>query len=71
MADGSFYEGEFTNGEIEGHGYRFFAANRNTYSGQFHMGELHGQGVMKYGDGSAYEGEWIRNCRQGEKSICY
>ena len=65
MNDGSYYEGEFKDGEIEGHGFRYYALSKNTYSGKFHLGELHGQGVMKYSDGSVYEGEWRRNRRQG------
>lgn len=66
MADGSYYEGEFTNGEIQGHGFKFFARSGNTYSGQFLQGELHGQGVMNYSDKRVYEGEWHRNLRQGK-----
>ena len=66
MADGSYYEGEFKNGEIEGHGYRYYNLTGNMYTGQFHMGELHGQGVMKYSDSSVYEGEWCRNDKEGK-----
>ena len=70
MADGSYYEGEFTRGEIEGHGLRFCAATGNTYSGQFHQGEFHGQGVMRYKNGSSiYEGNWQHNLRQGRLSL--
>ena len=29
MADGTYYEGEFQNGEIEGHGFKYFASNGN------------------------------------------
>jgi len=66
MADGSYYEGEFDKGEINGHGYRYFASSRNVYSGEFHLGEINGQGVMRYADGSTYEGEWENNKRHGE-----
>ena len=65
MADGSYYEGEFEDGEIQGHGYRYFAINKNTYSGEFCQGEMNGQGVMHYGNGSVYEGQWYRNRREG------
>ena len=61
MADGSYYEGEFHNGEIAGHGFKYFALNGNTYSGEFHSGELQGQGVMNYSNGTAYEGQWSQN----------
>ena len=67
MADGSYYEGEFENGEIKGHGFRYNALNGNTYSGEFLDGEFQGQGVMDYRDGSVYEGDWFRNKRQGRK----
>ena len=65
MTDGSFYEGEFINGEIEGHGFRRWASTANTYSGQFYNGEMHGHGSMTYGRGGTYEGEWQNNKREG------
>lgn len=65
MADGSFYEGQFNDGEIQGHGYRRWASTRNEYTGQFVKGEMTGHGVMAYGDGSRYEGQWLNNCREG------
>jgi len=65
MADGSFYEGQFIDGEIQGHGFRRWAATRNEYTGQFVKGELNGHGIMIYGDGSRYEGEWLENRREG------
>lgn len=66
MADGSFYEGQFIDGEIQGHGFRRWASTRNEYTGQFVKGELNGHGIMMYGDGSRYEGEWIENQREGK-----
>ena len=65
MADGSYYEGEFDRGEINGHGVRYFATTGNLYCGEFSAGELHGQGVMTYADGSTYEGTWAHNKREG------
>jgi len=65
MADGSYYEGQFDRGEINGHGLRYFALNGNFYSGEFSAGELHGQGVMRYSDGSTYEGTWSENKQEG------
>jgi len=69
MADGSFYEGQFIDGEIQGHGFRRWAATRNEYTGQFIRGELNGYGIMLYGDGSRYEGEWVDNRREGEGKL--
>ncbi|XP_015754189.1 PREDICTED: MORN repeat-containing protein 1-like [Acropora digitifera] len=69
MADGSFYEGQFVDGEIQGHGFRRWASSRNEYTGQFVKGELNGHGIMVYGDGSHYEGEWQDNKREGEGKL--
>ena len=35
MADGSYYEGEFKDGEIDGYGFRKWQHNGNCYSGEF------------------------------------
>ncbi|XP_061189942.1 MORN repeat-containing protein 1-like isoform X2 [Saccostrea echinata] len=65
MADGSYYEGTFTNGEIDGKGMRYFSQTGNKYTGQFCKGELHGRGMMVYADGSVYDGEWYKNRKHG------
>ncbi|CAH1780105.1 unnamed protein product, partial [Owenia fusiformis] len=69
LGDGSYYEGEFTEGEITGHGFKYTSCNGNKYSGQFVQGEMHGQGIMEYGNNSRYEGEWVRNRRVGYGSL--
>lgn len=38
----------------------------NEYCGQFSQGEVHGYGVMKYFDGTLYEGEFNYGARAGE-----
>lgn len=65
FVDGSYYEGTFVNGEIDGFGTRFFAATGCKYQGQFEKGELQGKGRMTWPDGSIYEGQWVKNRRQG------
>lgn len=65
MSDGSFYEGEFNNGEISGSGVRKWTSTGNIYEGEFFRGELTGKGTMKYSNGSIYEGDWYENMRQG------
>ncbi|XP_040591033.1 MORN repeat-containing protein 1 isoform X2 [Mesocricetus auratus] len=60
LKDGSYYEGEFVDGEITGEGYQHWAWSGNTYSGQFVLGEPQGHGVMKYKAGGYYEGEFFR-----------
>ena len=69
MRDGSYYEGQFVNGEIEGTGKRFWASSGNNFEGHFSRGEINGKGVMKYGDGSEYEGSWEDNKREGMKCL--
>ncbi|CAK6440514.1 unnamed protein product [Pipistrellus nathusii] len=63
--DGSYYEGEFADGEIMGRGCRHWAHTGNTYSGQFVFGEPQGQGVMEYRAGGRYEGELSHGVREG------
>uniref|UniRef100_A0A4X2M9F4 MORN repeat containing 1 n=1 Tax=Vombatus ursinus TaxID=29139 RepID=A0A4X2M9F4_VOMUR len=67
--DGSYYEGEFVDGEIIGRGQRYWASSGNTYSGQFVLGELQGHGIMKYKDGGKYEGEFSHGVREGHGSL--
>ncbi|XP_063001600.1 MORN repeat-containing protein 1 [Elgaria multicarinata webbii] len=63
--DGSYYEGEFADGEITGNGFRYWTSTGNTYSGQFLVGEIHGHGVIQYADGGKYEGEFSYGVREG------
>ncbi|XP_031235593.1 MORN repeat-containing protein 1 isoform X4 [Mastomys coucha] len=64
--DGSYYEGEFVDGEITGEGYQHWAWSGNTYSGQFVLGEPQGHGIMKYKAGGHYEGELSQGLREGQ-----
>ena len=66
MRDGSYYEGSFDNGEIEGEGVRFWSHDGKLYRGSFSGGECHGQGVIQYKDGSTYEGQFEHNKREGD-----
>ncbi|XP_070241176.1 MORN repeat-containing protein 1 isoform X1 [Bos mutus] len=63
--DGSYYEGDFVDGEITGEGCRHWALTGNTYTGQFVLGEPQGHGIMKYQAGGHYEGELFRGLREG------
>lgn len=71
MRDGSYYEGEFNEGEINGTGTRYWSHNQNVYEGQFDQGEMNGMGVMKFGNGDQYEGQWADNKMQGEGTFKY
>ncbi|PVD20460.1 hypothetical protein C0Q70_18616 [Pomacea canaliculata] len=65
MKDGTYYEGQFVNGEISGHGFKFFASSKCKYTGEFLNGELNGHGIMHYSDNTIYEGQWQKNKKQG------
>ncbi|ESO89935.1 hypothetical protein LOTGIDRAFT_192458 [Lottia gigantea] len=69
MKDGSYVEGQFKNGEIDGDGFKYFVTSGAKYSGQFQKGELHGHGVMQYKDGSQFDGQWVFNKRQGHGTL--
>lgn len=69
MKDGSRYEGEFENGEINGKGERHYA-DGTVYQGRFHAGEKHGYGEITYArTGEWYKGEWNLNVRQGQGTL--
>ena len=55
--DGLTYEGEFKDGEPNGHGVLQYA-DGSTYVGEFEDGNLQGRGVLRYFEGSTYEGEF-------------
>ena len=65
LQDGTYYEGQFTHGEITGHGFKYFSSTKCKYKGQFYKGEMHGKGLMTYPDGSEYEGQFVHNRKSG------
>ncbi|XP_059756753.1 MORN repeat-containing protein 1 isoform X7 [Balaenoptera ricei] len=76
--DGSYYEGEFVDGEITGEGCRHWAltgqghlvdADGQAYWGSFHDNKRHGQGRMVFRNGDEYEGDWVRDQRQGHGTL--
>nr|XP_045004596.1 MORN repeat-containing protein 1 isoform X2 [Jaculus jaculus] len=77
--DGSYYEGEFVNGEITGEGCRLWAwsgqgvledKDGQVYQGSFHDNKRHGRGHMVFKNGDKYEGDWVRDQRQGHGVLC-
>ena len=59
-----FYEGEFSNGKLIGHG-KYQWANKCTYEGEFLDGNMHGKGIYKWPDGDMYEGQYVNNIKEG------
>ncbi|KAK2504314.1 hypothetical protein MC885_011287 [Smutsia gigantea] len=77
--DGSYYEGEFVDGEIMGEGFRHWAwsgygclvdLDGQTYWGSFHDNKRHGHGRMAFRNGDTYEGDWVWDQRQGHGVLC-
>jgi len=65
MKDGTYYEGNFQEGEINGKGERRYP-DGSIYKGEFKSGERHGYGDIQYTKtGEWYKGEWHLNMRQG------
>ncbi len=66
--DGSCYTGEFQNNEYHGHGVRKMVKYGQVYTGIFENGKSD-SGVMKYDDGSVFEGKMDENfeaCLEGK-----
>ncbi|XP_075244368.1 uncharacterized protein LOC142338478 [Convolutriloba macropyga] len=69
LKDGTTIEGNFTNGEINGHFVkRWLDPGRKQlqYNGQFLKGDQHGKGVLRFRDGSHYKGDFSYNQMHGK-----
>jgi len=68
MRDGSYYEGDFVKGEMNGKGTRTWE-DGTVYAGAFIMGEKHGYGEIQYGARSvkeaSFKGDFASNVRHG------
>ena len=65
-ANGSWFEGQFKDGQPEGQGI-WQSANAGTrYQGEFHQGLFHGQGRIEYTGGAFYQGGFKLGQRHGE-----
>jgi len=56
-ADGSKYDGQFINGQIDGFG-TFHFVNGDKYIGSFKKGHSHGKGTFYHKDGTKTTGDW-------------
>jgi hypothetical protein len=65
MRDGSYYEGEFKNGEIFGKGYKFNKSKESEYTGDFLEGLQHGKGTLRVRKHYTYQGDFFENMRHG------
>ena len=64
-ADGSYYEGNFNNGEYNGFGvYKW--QNDKFYEGDWKEGKMHGRGKLSYTNGDWYEGSFYKGKKHGK-----
>ena len=64
LADQSYYEGNFKDGEFNGNGY--FRTRNYTYKGQFIAGKKDGKGKLEsFNTKSIYEGEFKNDMKEG------
>ena len=61
--DGSYYDGEWANDNMNGYGVRYYASYNTRYEGDFVNGKRHGWGTYYYADGSTYTGRWENDVR--------
>lgn len=64
-ADGSKYDGNFHDGELNGLGTWYFP-NGDKYVGNFRDNYSHGNGTLYYADGSEMVGEWVEGEYKGD-----
>lgn len=65
MNDGSFYEGDFRDGEISGNGYKFDTTRETEYTGEFYEGVYQGKGLLRCKNQFVYEGDFYENLKHG------
>lgn len=67
-ADGSKFDGDFKNGELNGQGTWYFP-NGDKYVGTFKDNYSHGQGVLFNADGTKMTGQWIEGEYKGDVEL--
>ena len=62
-ASGAVYDGQFKNNEKNGEGT--YTLKDKTYKGTFQDGHFHGYGGINYGNGDVYQGNFVKDKREG------
>lgn len=65
MKDGTFYEGEFKDGEICGKGYKYDKATNTELTGIFQDGQIQGKSKISKSGEFSYDGDMVENQRHG------
>lgn len=66
--DGSYYDGEWDEGEMHGHGY-FHWKDGTSYNGEYQHGRKHGIGTFTYLSRKQYQGEWAAGKQNGRGKL--
>lgn len=62
------YNGGFLDGLRKGKGiYKFYKGIEESLDGEWEAGVINGKGVLKYRDGSVFEGDWFRGNKKSGK----
>lgn len=62
--DGSTYDGEWVQNDLQGYGSYKWADNR-LYHGTWFKNQMHGQGIYIYADGIRYDGQYEEDKKEG------
>ena len=69
FANGTFYEGNFRNGEYDGYGtlkaHAEYYDQTSEYEGEFKNGIKHGKGKETKLSGEIYDGDFVEGVRKG------
>ena len=68
--DGSIYEGDFRNDNMEGTGV-FRLANGDIYEGNYRNNKMEGTGVLRSAKGGIYDGSWKKDMPEGRGVLTY
>ena len=63
--DGSVYEGQWSNGKMNGEGECKYPGRKGSYSGEWKDGYPHGQGLFIFSKESCYNGSWKKGMMDG------
>ena len=69
--DGSYYQGQFKQGEFHGTGVYYFADIGKTYTGEFKNANMHGFGREEWLNGQIFVGQFRKGKRHGEGTMTY
>ena len=62
--NGDVYQGTFLDDQPHGVGHFKYRDGQREFHGRYILGQRV-EGIMKYGDGSTYKGQWYKNKRHG------